>query len=345
LAGRFVPRRFGSWLAAANPDIHVRSSGLTRRGVASYSKRSSRLAPDPDKPPAKMHPARQLTFLSPYMDPFILSNSKIRVPRIIYGTAWKKSATEGLVKLAIGNGFRGIDTACQPKHYNEVGVGTGIAASLRQGLTRTDVYLQTKFTSLSGQDPNRIPYDPKAPLPLQVAQSVAVSLKNLQTNYLDCVLLHSPMPTMMQNLAVWRALETLVDLGQIRQLGISNCYRLDVLQGLVEFSRIKPAVIQNRFYADTSYDRDIRAYCDQHQIIYQCFWTLSANPHLLAHKTMTTLSTTHKRTRAQILFRYLTHIGVVPLTGTTSETHMREDLSIFDFQLGDEERKAIDELL
>jgi diketogulonate reductase-like aldo/keto reductase len=279
------------------------------------------------------------------MDPFILSNSKIHVPRIIYGSAWKKSATEGLVKLAIQNGFRGIDTACQPKHYDEAGVGAGIIASLRQGLTRADLYLQTKFTSLSGQDPNRIPYDPKAPLPLQVAQSVAISLKNLQTNYLDCVLLHSPMPTMTQTMAVWRALETLVDLGQVHQLGISNCYRLDDLKGLVEFCRIKPAVIQNRFYAETNYDRGIRTFCDQHQIIYQSFWTLSANPQLLAHKTITALSSYHRRTPAQILFRYLTQIGVVPLTGTKSETHMSEDLSIFDFELDDKERTSIDELL
>ncbi len=279
------------------------------------------------------------------MDPFILSNSKIRVPRIIYGTAWKKAATEDLVKLAIQNGFRGIDTACQPKHYDEAGVGAGIAASLKQGLTRADIYLQTKFTSLTGQDPNRIPYDPKASLVDQVGQSVAVSLKNLQTDYLDCVLLHSPMPTMTQSMAVWRTLETFVELKTIRQIGLSNCYKLEDLNGLHEAARIKPAVIQNRFYADTNYDRDIHAYCDKHQIIYQSFWTLSANPHLLAHKTITTLGSAYKRTPAQILFRYLTQIGVVPLTGTQSETHMREDLSIFDFQLNDEERSAIEELL
>src|ERR1700733_8014677 len=62
------------------------------------------------------------------VQPFILSNNGVRVPRIIYGTAWKKSATAGLVSLAIQTGFRGIDTACQPKHYDEAGVGAGLAA-------------------------------------------------------------------------------------------------------------------------------------------------------------------------------------------------------------------------
>jgi diketogulonate reductase-like aldo/keto reductase len=60
---------------------------------------------------------------------------------------------------------------------------------------------------------------------------------------------------------------------------------------------------------------------------------------------MTALASTHNRTAAQVLFRYLTQIGVVPLTGTKSETHMREDLSIFDFELSDVEQGAIDELL
>jgi len=279
------------------------------------------------------------------MDAFVTSSANIRVPRIIYGTAWKKAATEKLVSLAIKNGFRGIDTACQPKHYNEPGVGAGTAASLNHGLTRSELYLQTKFTSLSGQDPSRIPYDAKASLSDQIAQSIAASLKNLETDYLDCVLLHSPMPTMAQTLSVWSALESFVDSGKVRQLGISNCYRLAELKKLYRAARLKPAVLQNRFYADTNYDREIRAFCTQNQIIYQSFWSLSANPHLLAHESLTALASAHHKTPAQILFRYLTQIGVVPLTGTKSEAHMRQGLEIFDFALTNQDQLAIDELL
>jgi diketogulonate reductase-like aldo/keto reductase len=150
---------------------------------------------------------------------------------------------------------------------------------------------------------------------------------------------------MAQTQAAWRILETFVDTGQVRQLGISNCYSCTDLERLYETARIKPAIIQNRFYAETNYDRDIRGFCDQSQIIYQSFWTLSANPHVLAHKTMTALASIHRRTAAQILFRYLTQIGIVPLTGTQSETHMHEDLAIFDFELTNDQRRAIDELL
>jgi diketogulonate reductase-like aldo/keto reductase len=274
----------------------------------------------------------------------------VSIPRLLYGTAWKKADTASLVQTAIRMGFRGIDTACQPKHYEESGVGEAVAACLREdgasggGLTRAALYLQTKFTPLSGQDLTRIPYDPAAPLPEQVRQSFEASLENLRTNYLDGLLLHSPLPAAAQTLQVWQAMEALVDLGGVRQLGISNCYRLEQLRALHDAARIKPALIQNRFYADTGYDREIRAYCRQQRIVYQSFWTLTANPQILTHRTVARLASRHARTPAQILFRYLTQADVVPLTGTRSQAHMREDLSIFDFQLSETDREAMDAL-
>jgi diketogulonate reductase-like aldo/keto reductase len=267
------------------------------------------------------------------------------MPRIIYGTAWKKADTERLVSMAIRRGFRGIDTACQPKHYDEAGVGAGVAACLSRELTRADLYLQTKFTSVTGQDPMSIPYDPGAPLPLQVAQSFAASLRNLQTSYVDCLVLHSPLPNPRQTLEVWQAMESLVAGGVVRQLGISNCYELRQLQALYQAAHIKPTVVQNRFYADTRYDREIRAFCRGQRIIYQCFWTLTANPRVLADAAITSLASKYGRTPAQILFRYLTHSDIVPLTGTRSDAHMRQDLAIFDFRLDDHEREAVDAIL
>jgi len=267
------------------------------------------------------------------------------MPKIIYGTAWKKADTERLVRIAIQQGFRGIDTACQPKHYDEAGVGAGVAACLGQTVTRADLYLQTKFTAVSGQDPARIPYDPKAPLPAQVAQSFAASLRNLQTSYLDCLILHSPFANAKHTLEAWRAMESLAAGGAVRQLGISNCYEQGTLAALYEAARLKPTVVQNRFYADTGYDREIRAFCGERRIIYQSFWTLSANPQLLAHATITGLASKYGRTPAQILFRYLTQSGVAPLTGTRSDAHMREDLAVFEFELADLEREAVDAIL
>ena len=269
----------------------------------------------------------------------------MRGPRILYGTAWKKAATASLVKTALRLGFRGVDTACQPRHYDEAGAGTGVAASLKDGLARADLYLQTKFTPLSGQDPATIPYDPKASLAHQVAQSLAVSLHNLQTDYLDALILHSPLANANDTMQVWRAFERLVDSGAVLQLGISNCYRLETLEALWHAARIKPAVIQNRFHAETRYDREIRAFCRAQQLSYQSFWTLTANPQLLDHATIAALASKYGRTPAQILFRYLTQTDIVPLSGTRSELHMRQDLAIFEFELDDGECSALTAIL
>ncbi|QJD29383.1 aldo/keto reductase family protein [Methylococcus geothermalis] len=278
-------------------------------------------------------------------DGFLVSAYGVRMPGIVYGTAWKKDRTAALVEQAVSLGFRGIDTACQPKHYDEAGVGTGLAACLKAGLERADFYLQSKFTPVDGQDPERMPYDPKASLAEQVAQSFETSLKNLRTPYLDCLILHSPLSDEKDTLEVWRAMEAIFDSGRARQLGISNCYQLERLERLYGQARVRPAVVQNRFCAETRYEREIREFCRQNRIIFQSFWTLTANPSVLADATLRALASNHGRTPAQVFFRYLTQIGIVPLTGTTSETHMREDLAIFDFELTENECEAVAGLL
>jgi diketogulonate reductase-like aldo/keto reductase len=278
------------------------------------------------------------------MENFVSSVFGVRVPRLIYGTAWKKSDTERLVATGLREGFRGIDTACQPRHYDEAGVGAGIAAA-GAGVTRADLYLQTKFTPLAGHDPARVPYDADAPLSEQIRQSFDASLDNLRTDVLDCLVLHSPLPTFAQTLQAWVAMESLVDTGGVRQLGISNCYDPALLEALHERARIKPAVVQNRFHAQTGYDREIRAFCRQQRIVYQSFWTLTANPEILGHRAMASIASRQSRTPAQILFRYLVENEVVPLTGTRSVEHMREDLAIFDFELSPTDRRSIDGLL
>ena len=279
-------------------------------------------------------------------DDYLITPQGVRIPKLIYGTAWKQERTIGLVEKGISLGFRGIETACQPKHYHEAGVGEGMAACVSRGLlARSELYLQSKFTSLDGHDPNRIPYNPKAGLGEQVAQSFQVSLKNLQTNYLDCLVLHSPLANQQQTHEVWYAMESLVHDGSIKQLGISNCYHLKILENLYDIAKVKPAVIQNRFYANTRYDHTIRDFCRQHEMIYQSFWTLTANPHLLEDTSVRILADKLQRSPAQVFFRYLTQIGIVPLTGTTSATHMQEDLAIFGFELNAEECAAIGKLL
>jgi len=264
------------------------------------------------------------------------------IPRLIYGTAWKKEQTSNLVFKAITNGFRGIDTASQPKHYNEKGVGEAIK---KAGIPRETLFLQTKFTPISGQDPNRVPYDPKASLSTQVSQSFSSSLKNLETDYVDCLILHSPLPIWSQTMEVWRSMEKINQEGGTKRIGISNCYDLKTLQNLFEQAAIKPSILQNRFYKETDYDTEIRSWCDKNGITYQSFWSLTANPHILQNQKLHSIAQSHHKTESQIFFRFLTQLGIVPLTGTSSELHMKEDLEIFGFDLSKNEMESIQFIL
>lgn len=66
------------------------------------------------------------------------SSATTTIPRLVYGTAWKKERTQELVYTALKNGFRGIDTAAQPKHYDEHGVKTGLQRALDEGFVKRE---------------------------------------------------------------------------------------------------------------------------------------------------------------------------------------------------------------
>jgi diketogulonate reductase-like aldo/keto reductase len=105
---------------------------------------------------------------------------------------------------AVLHGYTAIDTACQPKHYNEPAVGAALHdLQTLHSIPRAALYVQTKYTPLSGQDVASVPYDASAPLRAQVAQSVAASLRNLRSDYVDCLLLHSALPSHTDMMEVW----------------------------------------------------------------------------------------------------------------------------------------------
>src|SRR5690242_708075 len=107
------------------------------------------------------------------------ANDLLQAPKILYGTAWKEDDTQRLTILALQQGFRGIDTANQRRHYHEAAVGAALAIVVADGLlSRADLFLQSKFTFRRGQD-HRLPYDPDAPISVQVKQSFASSLEHL----------------------------------------------------------------------------------------------------------------------------------------------------------------------
>jgi diketogulonate reductase-like aldo/keto reductase len=271
----------------------------------------------------------------------------VEVPRFLYGTAWKEEATERLTRLALEQGFRGIDTANQRRHYVEAAVGRAVSAAISDGLvTRGGIFLQTKFTFRRGQD-HRLPYDPAAPVEVQVEQSLASSLTHFGTDVIDAFILHGPSVRAGlgdDDWAAWGAMERAQDSGRVRLLGVSNV-SLGQLQLLLREARVRPRFVQNRCYASLGWDRAIRELCAAQDIVYQGFSLLTANREVLAHPELAPIAGRLGRSASQIVFRFALEVGMIPLTGTSDPQHMREDLEAFDFELQPAEVRRIESLL
>lgn len=270
----------------------------------------------------------------------------VPIPRFLYGTAWKEDETQRLTELALKQGFRGIDTANQRRHYHEAAVGQAITAAIESQLVvRNDLFLQTKFTFRSGQD-HRLPYDPKASVTTQVEQSFASSLEHLGTEFVDSYVLHGPSQRIgltSDDWAAWRAMEEIHDSGRARVLGVSNV-TLEQLQSLIQKARIRPRFVQNRCYAARGWDRLIREFCAANSMIYQGFSLLTGNRDVLTRPKLVQIAKRYGRTVSQIVFRFSLDVGMLPLTGTTSADHMRADLDVFDFSLEPAELQIIERL-
>ena len=257
----------------------------------------------------------------------------IDVPDLMYGTAWKESRTQGLVELALREGFRAIDTANQRKHYFEEGVGKGIAAAKVTGL-----FVQTKFTYRRGQD-ERLPYDEHASIATQVAQSYESSVAHLGA--IDSYVLHGPSGGNGLNAddhAAWRAIEAL----PVALIGISNVTAQQI-EDLVAFAKVPPAFVQNRCYATAGWDREVRDVCARHAIVYQGFSLLTANKDVVNHdRDVRAIAARLGVTTAQLVFAFARQRGMLPLTGTTSAEHMRLDLASSMIDLGPEDLAFLD---
>ena len=266
------------------------------------------------------------------------------VPDFLYGTAWKEDRTPALTELAIRSGFRGIDTANQRRHYFEAGVGQGLAAVYRAGLvTRKDLFLQTKFTYQARQD-HRLPFDPAARLSVQVAQSMASSLEHLGAEYVDSYVLHGPSSRYHwtdDDAETWEAMIQERDAGRTRFLGVSNI-GLEQLQKMMTVHREGPAFVQNRCYARLGWDRQVRLFCRDNNIIYQGFSLLTANIEVLRHPMIAALAADAGASPAQIVFAFARQIGMLPLTGTSNADHMKQDLESRSLKLSTEDLNAIE---
>lgn len=275
----------------------------------------------------------------------LTSYNQISVPSFMYGTAWKKEATKGLVELAVQAGFTAIDTANQLKHYYEVGVGEALQELEKQGIKRDSLFLQSKFTSVDGQD-HRTPYDVSATITKQVEQSIDSSLQHLHTDVLDSFVLHGPYTRYGlsdNDWEAWSAIENQYKKGKTKMIGVSNV-TADQLALLVSKAAVKPMMVQNRCYAVRGWDADCRKICLAENIIYQGFSLLTANAREMSSPAMLSIAKRLGTGVEQVVFKFSMDVGMLPLTGTSSAEHMKEDLLSEQLSLTKEEIELIENI-
>ena len=253
---------------------------------------------------------------------YLTLNNSIQMPLVGFGTFMLngKSCTDAVVS-AIQAGYRMIDTA--QAYGNEEAVGAGIRAS---EIDRKELFLITKvnFTSYENAE-----------------QTVLQSLKNLQTDYFDLLLLHWPFANYY---AAWRSLEKLYTDGKIRAIGVSN-FEPDQLLDLIAYNEIVPAVnqIETNLYCQRSMKR---SWMDKKQVAHMAYAPLGQGNRneMYQEPAVRALAEKYSKTPAQILLRFLTQKNVAIIPRSANPEHIRENFALFDFTLTDEEMSVLTSL-
>ena len=253
------------------------------------------------------------------MEYITLSNG-VKMPQLGYGVFQvTQEECERCVSDALKVGYRAIDTA--QSYFNEEQVGAAIEKS---GVDRKDIFLTTKVWI------EHYGYE-------EAKASVLDSMEKLRTDYLDLCLLHQPYADYY---GAWRALEELYAEGKVRSIGVDN-FTQDKLADFLFWNKVKPAV--NLVECNAFFQReDDRLYMESKNIQMQAWSPLAAGQgRLLENETLRTIATTHNKSVAQVVLRWLVQRNIVPLVKSANPQRMKENLDIFDFALTDAEMQQI----
>lgn len=246
---------------------------------------------------------------------YLTLHNGVQMPLVGFGTFMlsEKTCTEA-VALAIESGYRMIDTA--EAYGNEKEVGEGMKKS---GIDRKELFLVTKVNFKSYEN---------------AEQTVMQSLANLQTDYIDLLLLHWPFANYY---AAWRVLEKLYAEGKVRAIGVSN-FEPDQLLDLIAYNQVIPAVnqIETNLYCQRSAER---IWMDKKQVAHMAYAPLGQGNRneMFAESAVLALAEKYGKTPAQILLRFLTQKGIVVIPKSTKPAHIKENLTLFDFTLSADE--------
>ncbi|AVM71686.1 aldo/keto reductase [Streptococcus mutans] len=266
------------------------------------------------------------------MEAYTLING-VHIPKIGFGT-WKLADGDEAYKsvsYALEIGYRHVDTA---QYYgNEVSVGRAIADS---PIKREELFITTKIWN------DKHSYD-------EAKQSVEESLAKLKLNYLDLLLIHWPNPKALRendawktrNADVWRAMEDLYQTGKVRAIGVSN-FMIHHLEPLLEVATVKPMVNQVLLAPGCSQE-DLVAFCRQNEMILEAYSPLGTGS-IFDNQTAQDLANKYNKTVAQIALRWSLQKGFLPLPKSATPKNILSNLTIFDFDLTEDDILKLDKI-
>lgn len=252
--------------------------------------------------------------------PTIKLSSGYDMPIVGLGTYSLHGATcINSVKSALASGFRKFDTASI--YGNEEEVGQGIRES---GVPREDIFVATKLYPNQYSNPET---------------AIEECLSKLDIEYIDLMLLHHPGTN---DVKAYKAMEKYVEAGRIRSIGVS-CYYVKEINEFLPKVNIKPVLVQNEvhpYYQDT----EVVEHLHDLGIVVEAWYPLGGRGHqkeLLSDPVLSKIAARHNKSVAQVILRWDLQRGVVIIPGSSNPDHIKENISIFDFSLTDDEMEQI----
>ena len=253
-------------------------------------------------------------------------NNGIEIPKLGLGT-WLINGEKAkeVVKNALKLGYRHIDTA--EAYGNEGEVGLGIKES---GIPREEIFLTTKLVAEAKDYETAKKY-------------IEESLNELDCDYIDLMIIHSPQPWAyvnqsdnryeLGNLEAWKALEEYYKLGKIKAIGVSN-FQINDLKNIIENTEIKPAVNQILCHISNT-PLELINYCKDNNILVESYSPI-AHGEILNNEQIKSLANKYNVSVAQLCIKYTIQLGTVSLPKASTKEHIEEN-SKLDFTISDED--------
>lgn len=224
------------------------------------------------------------------------------------------------VRAAIECGYKSIDTAAI--YNNEEGVGEGIKTS---GVDRSELFITTKlWNSDQGKD--------------STLRGFETSLKKLGLDYVDLYLIHWPSPAKDLYAESWKELIKIKESGRAKHIGVSN-FQIPHLERIIKETGVAPYINQVELHP-LFQQKELKAFHAKHGILTEA-WSPLAQGNLLKDETVALMARKHQKSPAQIILRWHMENGHVAIPKSVHPERIKENISIFDFKLDDEDLKKL----